>query len=241
MLLLIGTLLYACKKETGPQGQAGPSLTGNLSGYVFLTDQYQQKIYPLSNTTVKIASSSISAVTDSSGKYTFSNLTTGTYEIDYTHAGCGSFKKTGQQFLGGGNLLVSDVHLSVIPAFTILKDSAYITQKDTSQINVKIVLGNSDSTRTRGLIYFVGTAPNVSSDPSTYLISFTGNATQNKNTELFAITVVSLYRAGFHPGQSIYIKPYPTSSGGTYEDPDTGETIFPTLGMPGMPLVITLP
>ena len=227
---LVATLaLGSCKKEetgpTGPQGPAGPSLTGNLQGFVSLYDQYGSPILSgLSGIHDSIDGSSNVAITDSTGKYSFSNLSTGTYNFTIADAGFGSNKVQYLQLVGGG-ILNRDVHLSKIPGFNVTTLTAgFGPVTDTLTATV------TADTRARTFIVFVGSTSSTSAAPATYLDFYTKQVPANQTTFKILVQPSDLYNLGLTAGTTAYFAAYGAAANynnsSTYEDLNTGRTVF---------------
>ncbi|MDB5281549.1 MAG: hypothetical protein JWO06_624 [Bacteroidota bacterium] len=204
-------LVQSCKKETGPQGPAGPALTGTLFGFVELYDQYGAKVIAGQNaTTVTVTNASgasTSTTTDSMGKYTFSNLSTGQYTFSASNPGYGSITGAAQGFLGGGNI-DRDAKLSAIPTFT---DST-LTITDSTSTGYIVLSGTLSGveTRRRTVAVFAGSG-SVSSTPGTYKLTYnllTNNANNTVNNFVLKIPVQDLYDQGYTTGATINFAVY---------------------------------
>lgn len=248
---MIGFLLSlffveGCKKETGPQGPAGPALTGTLYGFVTLEDQYGAKVLSgLNATTVTLTipstSAATTATTDSTGKFTFSNVSTGQYQLSFSNTGYGSIINSPLGFLGGGNI-DHDVKLSAIPNFTIpainVSDSA----------GVVTVTGTFSNTpvRKQTIAVFVGSSSSVSSAPANYLSFYSVIANNNLTTFTVKIQVSDLNDLGFTSGATVYLAAYGAAtnfaSTSEYEDlQNTGRLNFSSLSATAATGSVVLP
>ena len=113
--ILVIISAVSCKKHgnytrgTPPAGPAGPSLTGNLEGVLFLYDDGGNKILStaaLTGDTIMLTNNSsgtvLTTTTSSTGTYTFTGITTGTYSMTVMKQGYGTVKAYGIEFAGGG-------------------------------------------------------------------------------------------------------------------------------------------
>jgi hypothetical protein len=105
---VIGTLA-AC---SGSQGPAGPVLTGNRAGVVYLFDQFGGALASDSGMTVVANPGSVTSVSNTAGQYTLTNLKTGVYTISFTASGFGTFVQPRVQFVGGGTIEVAPIDFS---------------------------------------------------------------------------------------------------------------------------------
>src|SRR5579871_1994205 len=102
-LSVIILISVSCTKQgpAGPAGPAGPSLTGAISGFVTLYDQYGEVMSNDSGVIVTVVGKNISAATNASGRYILTGLSTGSYDITYTKAGYGPTESISVNFVGG--------------------------------------------------------------------------------------------------------------------------------------------
>jgi hypothetical protein len=240
--------LYGCDKFKGATGPEGPALTGNIVGYVALYDEYGRKLSDHSDVSVRTADSAVSTLTTSSGKWVLDGLKTGCYTLIFSKAGCGTIKRYGLQFSGGGDYFYgSALPILQLPAFTIT--SLSVTPSSTSislngTISSPAVTGQSRSVR-----FFISTSNTVSADPARYNYTTLSAST---TTSSFALTITSstFNSAGLFSGTTIYIIAYPTSSRYYYDegitylesgylDPETGRKVYPSIGSTPSNIVMT--
>ena len=225
--------ISSCKKgdtgSEGPIGPAGPLLTGNLKGHVFCYDQYGNTVLiNLKGIKDSINGTSNVVITDSTGYYSFANLSTGNYTFTIKASGYGNNEVKNLQFLGGGDTY-HDVKLSQSPTFNVLTLTDSIAG---ANIIVKGTLPTD--TRVRTVALFVGNVSNVSCLPLYYLNYFSKNTTAtNLNTFSITIPINSLYDLGIASGSTAYFAAYGAASNfassSEYEDMSTGKTVFTAL------------
>jgi hypothetical protein len=235
-VIAILLIFFAGCTKTGPQGPAGPALTGALFGFVSLDDQYGARVsHGLASTTVTLSSATTSPVTvstDSTGKYTFPNLATGQYTISYSNPGYGSINNVPFGFLGGGNI-DRDARLSAIPNFG---DSTFNVVDSAGYLVLSGTLSGTDTKR-RTVAVFVGSAGTVSATPanySTFYNTLTNNSNNTINNFVLKIAVSDLNDAGFTSGSVVYLAVYGAaanfSSTSDYEDySSTGRLYYTAL------------
>jgi hypothetical protein len=242
VLIALTLLTSGCKKDTSATTTV---LSGNLYGFVTLTDQYGAKILSGVNATTvtltSVSNQTLTATTDSTGKYAFNNIAQGQYILNYSHPGYGSISNAPLGFLGGGNI-DHDVKLSAIPNFY---DSVISTPVDT--LNNIVLNGTFSGTDThrRTYVVFVGSSPAVSSAPANYLTYYTGTANNNLTTFTQKITVSDLNDLGFNSGSSVYFAVYGAStdfaSASEVEDYTTGRLNFAAVSSNPTTTSIVLP
>jgi len=226
----LAAFIVSCKGNDGAQGPAGPTLTGSLSGYVYLVDQNDNLLTNRSGVTVSIGGTNLSTTSDSTGKWTLNNVSTGVYQITFSKSGYDSFILPTNQFVGGGSVNIADIYLVQRQTFGVttstIKDSSISVYNGT-------VLWMTDSlsspvyTTGKRVFIFVGTSPSVSSDPATYqyAVAVNPNAVAKAITRLFSSQ--ELVSAGFPSGSTVYFVSYGTSEYySSYRDTATGHTFY---------------
>jgi|GEM_PF-1512566 len=255
--LLAGTVLMtnSCSKpangSTGPQGPAGPSYTGNISGHISLYNEYgdlqpssacksvRAILYNSSNKVVD----SVNA--DSTGKYTISNVSTGLYTLAFRDTNYGQELHEDFQFLGSSQPLQVDGKLSHMPNFIFsVSDSMHVTKALDTLIYIYGTVSAAAS-QTRDLAVFVGATSSVSSTPGTYnSLLTTVTIAAGATTFTGSVQLNNCYLAGLNPGQTAYLNVYAAAlnyaSTSEYEDYNTGQTIYNALGTSALPNPVKL-
>jgi hypothetical protein len=228
MIALASILLFAgCAKDgdTGPAGAAGPSLTGNITGFVNLFDQYGGHILLDNDSSlVTMDGTTTLSYTDSLGRYLFSGMQTGIYNLTCAHAGFGISKVNSLQFTGGGDLY-RDIRLSAIPSFQV--DSVSIA----SAPGMLTLTGHlAADVQQRTVLVFAGNASNTSADPATYLTFYSKNVMPNQGTFTLQVPATDLSAIGLTTGETVYFAAYAATTAfnnsSSYEDLNTGRTVF---------------
>lgn len=229
--LFTTALLIGCAKDgdTGPAGAPGPSLSGDLLGFVQLFDQYGAHVLvDLDSANVSIDGTSMTSWSDSLGKYTVSGLHTGTYDVTCTKSGYGTMKVNSLQFVGGGDLQ-RDLRMAAIPTFML--DSISVN----SAPGGLVVNGFAPvETQPRTVLVFVGTGAGTSADPATYLTFYNKNIAVNQNNFNIQIPASDFAAMGLSSGSTVYFAAYAATPNfqntSSYEDPATGRTVFTAIG-----------
>ena len=144
ILTCIGTIYYSCTKTAdqipgpaGPQGPPGNSVSpvgpSAITGYVRLIDQYG---YLFENgdsvtATTKIGDSSVSAMTDASGKFSLPNMPAGSYAIRFKKNGYDSFVVNVVHSGGNADKFIGIIQLSQSLTTKILSESIDIIDDPT--------------------------------------------------------------------------------------------------------------
>ena len=248
--LIIGSLaiITSCSKSTtGPVGQtgatgpAGPVLTGNISGYVILTDQYGSPV----TTNLKSAyvllfdahsgSRLDSVYADSTGLYNLSNVGTGTYTMIAKMAGFGNCVHQNVTF--AASTLNIDSKLSAIPDFNVNSVDSIRYKVSNNSVNIYGKITPDPHQRT--LLVFVGNANNVSANPADYVFVSGQAVGENAGTYDIAIGFNSFANSGYVSGNTVYFAIYGASnnySNGDFTDYPTGRIVYTAIGtVPFMP------
>lgn len=220
--LLICTL-YACKKKegpTGPQGAAGPAgtfgFTGAIAGHISLYDQNGVRLTNNLNGVKVSLNDSMSTLTDSTGRYIFTNVITGNYNIKISQAGYGNTQTGNFAFLK--DTLYKDGQMTQLPD----SNAAYIRINRFGNFDF-VNIGISRYARSRYTILFVGKSPQVSKDNyMLYYISL-GN---------IQISINDYIKTGIFYEDTIYyaLYSYVKNDYSSYIDDKTGKMIFTAVG-----------
>jgi hypothetical protein len=235
-------LLYVSCTKTGPAGANGSSaaLSGNIEGLVFLYDDADSKILTpaslLAGDTITLTNNSngqkVITTTSTTGSYTFTNVSAGTYSIVANKHGYGSVITYGFQFVGGGTAY-QNFNIAQIPTVNLVS----VTTSTTS--NYVIVNGTVPITTSGayiGAVTFVSLPGNnfVNATSGNYVLTYLAgaNGAVSNNTFSCNFTTASLYNYGFASGSTIYFATYTVGSLSKYLDPNTGLLVYTALGSP---------
>ena len=225
--LVIISLLSLTSCKNGDPGPTGPTLTGDVIGYCYIYDVLGTNVVNHSGVLVTAEGSNKSAITDSSGRFFITGLSTGTYNIAYSKSGYGTRKTISYQFVGNGQAYLGPVGISQLPVFSITNLRAV---KSADTIKISGTLTGSLPIGNRWIRLFFGKSSGVSFNPSDYLYNIpvgAGNASTTFSTNMSA---QSFYGFGSAAGQTVYIIAYSESYViDSYIDILTGKFIFPNL------------
>lgn len=227
MALVLSAVLLGCETE-GPQGPAGPVLTGDLIGFAVLTDLNGTQLTDRSGVTVTAEGTNVSDVSDSSGRWVLVNLPTGTYTIAYSKTGYGTRKLMGYQFVGGGETLFGTTSLYQIPGFTVTGLSA---TPSGDNVSVSLTLAGVLPAASRIVRVFIGSSAAVSSDPKNYLSTFSMGIPSTSTTTTIEVPSQPYFHSyGITTGQTAYLVAYVEGAGsGSYFDLETGRYWFSSI------------
>lgn len=216
-------VLFSCKKSS----DITPAPTkANIIGSVNL---YNEGTTPIdkSGMTVKIENTAFSAITNTDGKFTFTDVPFGTYSFSYEKTGFGTSKKYGIEHSSTGSYTA----LPFIPSFGQLS-STQVTGLAASTSSGNIILSvttnpaGSNGNR-RYVRYFLSTSSTVSHENYSF---YSPSLVVQINPFDITLTPVDLTSRGFTPGQTVYVKAYGDSFwSNDYSDPILNRQIFPNL------------
>ena len=225
-VLILSAILPGCDSD-GPQGPAGPNLTGDLIGFVSLSDLSGIQSQDRSGVTVAVEGTGISAVTDSSGRWMLRNLPMGTYDIAFSKTGYGTKKSIGYQFVGGGQASYGTTSLSQLPGFTVTGLTATPSGDD---ITLSFAITGALPAANRHIRIFVGTSAAISSDPKNYRFVILGILGSTSTALSGSLPSQWFHSYGIPAGQTAYLIAYAEGyDSGAYIDPETGRNWYPNL------------
>ncbi len=222
-----------CVACSGSQGPAGPVLTGNRSGVVYLFDQFGGSLNSDSGMTVTANPGSVSSVSNTAGQYMIPGLKTGVYTISFAASGFGTFLQPRVGFVGGGTTQVAPVNLAQKSTATI---SGLLATPNVAGDTI-IVSGTIDAPPTgvtRSIRLFFSTAATPSAAVGAYAVTTvkTGFSASPFMYRLTGADIQSL-RNNFASGSTINVAAYGDSFyENSYEDSTTGQTVYPNVSAP---------
>lgn len=239
-ILITSSVLFSfCKKQEGPQGpqgSAGPSLSGTLVGYVDVYDSYGA-LQKSDSVTINVTGKSISAPTDTMGKFVISNLTTGTYELVISKPTYQDTKIPSLNFVGGGTqYLTNRIGITQTPAFTL---SNLSFSNIFGTISYTVTASTSDS-KARKAIIFLSKNSNVSNNPSSYASTIIANIGAGSTNAIGTISSSNMTQWGFNSGDVIYAIAYPISNANNasiYFDTNSGKIAYNNLNLSGATVI----
>jgi hypothetical protein len=211
-------------------------LKGTLHGKAYIYD-YLRTVTDSSGITVSMEGTPFTAVTDAAGNWTMRDLPTATYTIVYSKEGFGTYRYFGFQFVGGSEIYLPSTIRPILPRIPTeqMSDLRVSDVKDYGNGDIYYFLDGKLSPPRAGISaqIFIGRDTTVSSDPSTYLYSFsvlldstTGSFIQNSAS----LGSPTLYSAGFKKGEPMYMVAYPNAGGNAYWDPRSERYVLIGLG-----------
>ena len=247
--LVVLITISGCKKEDSTDNSTdntdNDEYPASIVGFLTLYDQYGSKqLTNMEGIEVSVEGSSTKVYTDSAGRYEINGLTTGNYNIDFNDTSnvYGEDKILALQVVS--DTVYRDVKLSQVPSFSLNSCSAVDTSIQSVDYIKVVVNASSSDTYTRSVVVFVGTSSNVTSNPSTYLLLYPKSLTGGNTSCNVTIPLADLYGAGFTSGSTLYVAAYPAainySSSSSYEDFNTGRTVYNAIGSTAVTTTITV-
>jgi hypothetical protein len=246
-------LLLACKKQVGPEGPQGPQgpagssgsvSTGTISGKVKQYDT-QGKLYStnLNTSSVSIAGTSVTVMTDETGAYKFTNMSAGVYDLIVTRQNSGTVKMQQISFPGNGNLIVN-TQISDKANFSFsggyMKDSVNFGEPS---LRINVTFSPSNEYR-YAMLYFAKTTNVDPANPESYENTNTlyinpGSGSLDMNIPYSNFDLKSHFKSG----STLQIRLFPSTPWqGSYYDIPTEKSVFPGCGQPfAQSLAYTLP
>jgi hypothetical protein len=227
-------VLAAAAILAGCRGPTGPALTGTWSGFVHLYDEFGVPLKSDSGITVSALPTATISTTNDVGAYSFVNIPTGTYSLQYYASTFGTYADLEIQFVGGGTVNLPVVNLGqhsigVITGLAMTPNAAGDTILATGSITPPPPGGS------RYVRLFYSNANTVGSNVT--LWSVTGPVFGHPygvSNGTFAIVVtgqdLQALRNAFPSGTTVYVIAYGESYyENSYTDGDTGRQVYPNV------------
>lgn len=225
LVTIASVLFFSCSKS---DDETIVPTTAAISGSVILYDE-ATTLLDKSNMNVKVVGTTplIQTTTNAEGKFVLPEVPFGTYTLEYSKSGFGTFKKIGVVHGTNGQATV----ISPIPSLgqqsttTVTDVSAAVSN---NQVKLLITTNPAGNTGNRRYVrYFLSTNAQVSATNYTY---FSAVFVSQINPFEKTITQTELLSAGFTSGQQVYVRAYGDSFwDNAYDDPAISKRIFPNL------------
>jgi hypothetical protein len=228
--ILILFITSCNSNDDSPAAATRANISGSVNLYNESTNQVDN-----SNMTVSVLGTMPlnSAVTDAQGKFVLSNVPFGTYTLEYTKNGYGTYKKFGvvHGTNGQATALTATPSLGQVSTTSITGITAS-TSANQVVLSISTNPGGSAANR-RYIRYFLSTSQSVSAtNYSYYSPVFTSQINPFEKT----ILATELVSAGFTSGQQVYVRAYGDSFwDNAYDSPEFNRRIFPNLNSNTVP------
>lgn len=204
---------------------------GTIQGTVALTSNDTSR-YALDGVKVSLDGTSLTAISDVSGKWKIDNVPSRTYNITFEKENFGYTKLFSFGFLGGVPITVPTQTLFKLPDCSPIFDNVIVLDSTQFQLNSHLPCGNELGTYY--VAYFLSNKPNVSFEKGKHELSVMSG---NSHTMPISVSINTLY---FQPGypyassklnlrDSIYAVAYSVGGYNPIVDPVTGEVTYPSL------------
>lgn len=223
-IILLG--LTSCNKDNDSTPE--PVTKANIIGSVNLYNEGVTQI-DNSNMIIRVEGTELSAITDTEGDFTLSDVPFGTYTLIYEKSGFGTFKNYNIEHTNTGSS-------------TIISETPSLGEISTTQITAieSSVIGNNihvsittnpagSNNNTRYIRFFLSENSNVSNEKYAF---YSSGFVSQINPYVIILSKDDLISAGFSSDQTVYLKAYGDSYwSNKYDDPALGRKVFPNLNM----------
>lgn len=222
---IASVLLFSCSNN---DNEPTTPTKAAISGSVILYDE-GTTLLDKSNMNVKVVGTTplIQTTTNAEGKFTLPEVPFGTYTLEYSKTGFGTFKKIGVVHgTNGQATFVSDIpSLGQLSTTTVTNVTAAVLN---NQVKLSITTNPAGNTANRRYVrFFLSTNAQISNTNYTY---FSAVFVAQINPFEKTITQTELLSAGFASGQQVYVRAYGDSFwDNAYDDPTISKRIFPNL------------
>lgn len=213
----------------GPAGPSGQNLTGNLFGFVNPVDEYGNALVKSGVTvTLEGVTPAATATTNADGRYEFTGLRNGTYNLTFAKTGLGLIRRVGVGHVGGDQPTFLGTNTLSAVSTTVIGNVS-VSSVTSTGISISFPFTNNSAPSGSFLRFavYAGAAPGVNSTTGTLLFFLTSSGSSLNTT----ISRSALNTAGFASGTPVYVVLYgaPSSLIG-YSDPTNGRVVYPGLG-----------
>ena len=259
-VLSAGLLLTGCKGKdgdpgpagaTGAAGPSGPNLTGSILGFVNPVSEDGASLSKAGVTvTITSVTPQITQTTDANGRYEFTNLRNGTYNLTFTRPDLGLFKVFGQGHVGGdqpsvvgcagGVTYLSGVSRTTVTNLTVVSPRFDPQIGNYALFNFFVSNSVSTSSYRRVVIYGsagAGTTSTTGTLIGSYFV-YQGSGSGSNSTSIQVLRA-DFNAAGFASGTAISAILYGTPDyyNISYIETATGRTVFSGMNPVGSQVV----
>lgn len=247
-------VLAGCDNGKDDPTPASQAMTGNLVGFVSPVNEFGNPL-PKSGVAVTLEGTTpqVTATTDANGRYEFTALRAGTYNIAFSRADVSPYKRLSIAHVGGEQPTFAYTSMLTQPSSTRISN-LYVSQSyyGSGVVNLNFTIANSNMLPNNtsyvynylDYVVYVGTTPTVSSTTGIWYrnmrmgASISGSSS-NSNVQL---TRPDLNGHGLVSGSTAYVVLYPAPEAYlTTVDPATGRTSFSGLGQPSAVIPFVVP
>ena len=226
LCFVLVTVLVSCSDDDG-ETRPDPINASDIQGAVILYDDLTNQLAN-DGMTVSIEGSNplISDLTDDDGDFVLSQVTFGTYTLEYRKSGYGTFKRFG---LAHNNPAVTNItnipSLGQVSTTEISDLSVTVSGEDVVFDFSTTPAANNSNPRYIRLFYH-----DESTVSSTVFTSFSEVIEIRSDFDQVTVNIASLSGSGFQSGTTVYVRVYGDAFfSNAYDDPNLGRRIFPNL------------
>jgi hypothetical protein len=233
-----GSMLTGCAGkdgEPGPTGATGPAgqiLTGNLFGFVNPVDEFGN---PVSKSGVTVTLDGVTPATtvtsDVNGRFEFVKLPSGTYNLTYTRADLGSYRRIGVGHVGGDQPTFAFTSTVSQPSSTRILNP-FVSSPSNGLVTVQFGFANNGAPtgNFNRYVLYVGSNASVTSTTGMWYANTVYGTSSSTGAVTF--TRAALNALGFASNSTAYVVVYAApNTFSSYIDPTTGRTIATGLGV----------
>jgi hypothetical protein len=216
---VVSALLGGCK---GKDGEPGPSLTGNIVGFV---NPYDEVGNPISKAGVAVSLDGTTplatATTDANGRYEFQGIRNGTYNATFSRTDISTFRRISLGHIGGDQPTYLGTSSLTQPASTRASNLTVTSYPSSGYVSLQCTLANTvmpSGSLNRYAVYVGTTTPVTPANGVLYTISSTSFSTATAS-----LSKSSLNSLGFASNTAVYTAVYGIAYNySSYADPATG-------------------
>lgn len=213
---LIAVIFFYLSGCMGDPGPAGPTLSGDIAGRIYLYTDNGLRLQDNSGVQVSIEGSIISTLSLSDGSWKLSGVPAGIYTIVFSKPGFIANKYFNIQFVGGGTLSVYSNSLAQISTISVTQFK--LTKSNTNNsLNIQGKISSADSLSRTIMILFSKVPISVSPTMS-YLFSMSAWIQPDSTTfsQVFNIYDYMRTEYGLPSGTNLYAIAFALPRGGYY-------------------------
>lgn len=243
--VIVGSLLGGCSGKdgdpgpagtTGAQGPVGPSgqnLSGGLFGFVNPVDEQGAPQAKNGVTVTLEGATPITATSDANGRFEFTNVRNGTYNLSYSRAGYGTVRRFGLGHVGGDQPTALGAATLTQIATTVASTTTATINPSAGAVVLNFTLSKPAPANTWRYAVLASSTPTATAATSTLIsgggitvggspvASYPGNSIIDKS---------NLINAGFPSGSTVYLTVYGSPNNiASYTDPTTGRAVYSSL------------
>ena len=204
--LCILVLIIGCEGEQGP---AGPTLSGDIEGWVTLYDDLGNRIPDKSGVTISLYERSVSATSDSNGYWQMHTISAGIYDFFFKKENFFTVKIGNIQFVGGGTYYLGDIPIQKVP-FVYVTELIASNDAFSNYINFQITTSAPDTVNRRIHILFSNDTISETGEMVEYILSSEPLLHANSVNIQSAIAINDWYPElyGLESGDPLYMIAY---------------------------------